>query len=72
MDVEEYRAYVRKLIDEKFDGSQSAAAKAWGLSPAYVCDLLAGRREPGPAFLKPLGFEAVVTYRRVATVRKGA
>lgn len=55
-------------------GSNRAWAKANDVSPAYVSDVLLGRREPGPAILEPLGLEAVeerhVTYRRVRTGSK--
>lgn len=44
--------------------TQTAWAKANGVSPAYVSDILAGRREPGKLVLDALGLERVVTYRR--------
>lgn len=46
-------------------GSQSAWAALHGVAPAYVSDVLAGRREPGAVILAPLGLEKVVSYRRV-------
>lgn len=46
-------------------GSQSAWAKAAGVSGAYVNDVLQRRREPGAAILAPLGLEKVETYRKV-------
>jgi len=36
-------------------GSQKAWAEKHGVSRAYVCDVVNGRREPSPAVLKPLG-----------------
>lgn len=43
--------------------SQAAWAKKHGLSPAYVSDVINGRREPGKAILEALGLERVVSYR---------
>lgn len=45
-------------------GSQAAWAKARGVTPAYVSDVVNGRRDPGPSILMALGCERVVTYRR--------
>lgn len=45
-------------------GSQAAAAKAWGVSPQYLSDILHGRREPGEGLLLRWGFRKVVTYER--------
>jgi DNA-binding transcriptional regulator YdaS (Cro superfamily) len=43
--------------------NQAAWARSHGISPAYVSDVINGRREPGPAILDALGIERVVTYR---------
>lgn len=47
-------------------GSLREAARRWGVSPAYLSDVLNGRRAPGPSVLEPLGYERVVTvvYQR--------
>ena len=45
-------------------GGQAAWAKAHDLSPAYVSDVLNGRREPGAGILRALGVERVISYRR--------
>lgn len=45
-------------------GTQAEWAKAQGISPTYVSDVLKGRRAPGDSILAALGFERVVTYRR--------
>ena len=55
-------ALLRRRCDEA--GGQAAWANANGVSAAYVCDVLHGRREPGDGILRPLGLEKVVTYRR--------
>ena len=58
---------VRKILQRSCDrvGSQTAWAVSAGVSLAYVCDVLAGRREPGESILKPLGLERVTIYRKV-------
>lgn len=38
-------------------GSLRNLAKRWSVSPAYVSDVMLGRRNPGPAILKPLGLK---------------
>lgn len=50
----------------KAAGGQSAWAKANGVSDAYVSDVLRGRRDPGEAMTRALGFERVIYYRRAA------
>ena len=49
-------------------GSMRKLATEIGVSAAYISDILAGNREPGPAVLEPLGLEVEVevikTYRR--------
>lgn len=45
--------------------TQAAWAKDHGISPGYVSDVIQGRREPGKAMLKALGWERVVIYRPV-------
>lgn len=39
-------------------GSQKAVADKLGIGPAYLSDVLNGRRDPGPAILDALGFKA--------------
>lgn len=59
----ELRDVLQKLLDETVkSGSQSAWAKQYGLSSAYVSDVLNGRREPGSGILIALGLRRVVTY----------
>ena len=38
-------------------GSLRNLARRWCVSPAYVSDVVLGRRTPGPAILKPLGLQ---------------
>jgi DNA-binding transcriptional regulator YdaS (Cro superfamily) len=51
--------------------SQAAWARSHNLSPAYVSDVINGRREPGPAILEALGIERVVSYRPKPTASEG-
>jgi len=41
-------------------------ARLLGVSPQYLCDILAGRREPGRKILEPLGYQRIVEYRKVS------
>ena len=43
-------------------GSQKSAAKELGISPQYLCDVLAGRRSPSDRLAKAFGFEREVHY----------
>ena len=43
-------------------GTQKNAAKNLGVSPAYLNDVLLGRREPGAAILRNFGLRRVVSY----------
>jgi hypothetical protein len=62
----------QELFDVRLDslkarcGSWKAVAECLGVSPAYLCDVLHGRREPGAGILAPLGLERVVFYREHA------
>lgn len=54
---------VRALHDACAElGSQKAWAKRQGISPAYVNDLLQGRREPNDRIAAMLGFERHVIF----------
>lgn len=57
------RAAVKKA------GSQSKWAAEHGVSPAYVCDALSGRRDIGEGIARPLGYEPVTVY---VPVKEGA
>ena len=51
---------VRDLLRQrcKDAGGRNKWAMANGPSEQYVCDVLAGRREPGPAIYVPLGLKS--------------
>jgi DNA-binding transcriptional regulator YdaS (Cro superfamily) len=59
--AEQVRQYLREECAEA--GSQKAWAQKHGLSPAYITDVLLGRREPGEAIVSALGFERLTVYR---------
>jgi DNA-binding transcriptional regulator YdaS (Cro superfamily) len=63
MTLDQVLALLRRQCDEA--GGQAAWAKAVGVSPSYVSDVLVGRREPGAGILRHLGLVRVVTYRKV-------
>ena len=60
------RAILQKRLDAGI--SMRTLATELGVSAAYISDILAGNRDPGPAVLEPLGLECDVevtkTYRR--------
>ena len=60
------RDEVIKLLYRRVDraGSRSALAKEIGVSPAYIGDVLLGKRDPGPAILSVLGLRrhVQITY----------
>lgn len=61
---------VRGLLERAVGGAGSLRewARRHKLSPAYVSDVLAGRREPGPSICDAFGIEAQrkTTYRKKA------
>lgn len=64
----ELRAHVaRKYITQK------AAAAAWKVSPAMVCSVLKGERNPTAVMLEDAGFECVQlapAYRKIKEEKK--
>lgn len=65
LDEVEVRGQLTRLAEET--GGVRALAKALGVSPSYVSDVLNGRRAPGPPFLAALGLKKVVVYVSVKT-----
>lgn len=64
-----YRAekqLVELVKDQIGNRTQKEWAKAAGISQAYLSDFLQGRRGPGPAILRALGFEQEPYYRKAA------
>lgn len=56
-------ALIRETVERY--GSQKAAAKAIGVSQAYMCDVMSGRREPAEKLLTALGYRRVILYEQV-------
>jgi hypothetical protein len=59
---------LRQRVDQS---SQVAVAKELGITPQYLCDVLAARRAPGKSILDALGLEKLVSYKKV-NGRRGA
>lgn len=56
---------VRKLIAKRLRGTtQRALAAELGVSAAYICDILKGKRNPGDKILRPLGLSRSRSYSR--------
>ena len=55
-------ALLRRACQEA--GSMNRWAAAHGMSQNYVCDVVNGKRDPGPKILAVLGIERIVTYRK--------
>lgn len=70
MTADQYRAWLRKQIKNSFDGSQSAAAEAWGISESFMSEILRGNREPSKKLLVGTGHIRRMTYAPIAGVLK--
>ena len=51
-------------------GSQMALAKTIKITPAYLSDILAGKRDPGKTVLKYLGLKRRVIYVKLPTISR--
>lgn len=51
----EVRIVLREMVDG-YESLRQAAAK-WKVSPAYLSDILSGRRQPGMKILRVMGME---------------
>ena len=45
------------------DRTAAAFAEELEISPSYLSDIYAGKRDPGPSVLEKLGFETVTVYK---------
>ena len=63
---------VIKLLDRMVDraGSRAALAKEIDVSPAYIGDVLLGKRDPGPAILNVLGLRRHIQITYVKASEK--
>ena len=53
---------VRARLRARVNGAQGVWARANGIAPAYVSDVLNGRREPGKRMLEALGLKRLFLY----------
>ena len=60
MNTDTLRSRLARRAEEV--GSQKALASELGVSQAYLCDVMKGRKEPGPLLLAGLGLQRVVSY----------
>ena len=51
---------IRRMCEQQ--RSQAAVAVYFGVSQAYISDILCGKRQPGPAILTKLGLTRRVSY----------
>jgi hypothetical protein len=51
-------------------GSQKEYANSLGISPAYLNDVIQGRREPGEKILRAIGLEKRVSYVKVMALER--
>lgn len=65
----EMREVIRTAV--KSIGSLREAARRWNVSAAHLSDCLNGRRRPGPAVLKHVGYERIVTVDYRSLPREG-
>lgn len=63
MTVDQVREILFRACEKA--GSQRQWAMRYGLSNAYVNDVLSSRRDPGEGILVALGLRKIVTYERV-------
>lgn len=47
-----------------YEQSQKDLAAEIGVSQAFICGVLGGKKEPGPKVLKFLGLRRVIIYKR--------
>lgn len=66
MDCDTFVLYLRVRVTREFP-TQKVAAAAWGVSPQYLSDILAGHRKPGAALLHAVGFRRIESYEHCPT-----
>lgn len=60
------RSLIRAKITVLCNRRQKVLANAIGVSESFLSDVLRGHREPTGKILEYLGYERVVSYRKVA------
>lgn len=68
--VGEVRTILRAKIEQA--GSLRQAAKQLGITAAYLCDIIHGRRAPGPRIAQALGFRREVRVTRTVVFHVNA
>jgi hypothetical protein len=61
MNIDQVLSLIRRKIDA-FD-TQREAAETWGVSEAYLSEVLKGRQKPGKKILDALDLEHIDKYR---------
>jgi hypothetical protein len=61
LDINGVVARLQKSINAA--GGQAAWAAKHGISPQYVCDVLAGRKLPGDKITRAMGLEKALLWR---------
>lgn len=66
------REQVVKIIRQSIEasGGLREQARRWGVSAAYLSDIMNGRRNPGKKILSHLGLEPTVKITRTFSVAK--
>jgi hypothetical protein len=70
--IEEDRMQARVCAAVLDYPTSEAAARAFGVSPQFLCDVRKGRREVGDRLAAKLGFRRIVLYERNESVRQAA
>lgn len=60
--IEQVLLDMRRQIDA--EGSQAQFCRKHQISPQYVCDILLGRRLPGPTVLQAIGWRKSIAYKK--------
>ena len=60
---EEARALIRKMVEE--EETQDKAAKKLKISPAYLSDILHGRRDVSDSIAQMLGYRKIKVFEKV-------
>jgi predicted transcriptional regulator len=62
-DLSSFRQFLKYAINN-YGITQAEFAREYKVSPQHISDILKGNRSPGSKFLKAIGYERLVIYRR--------